>query len=1156
MNNKNFCHLHLHSEYSQLDGFGSAKNYVKRAKELGFEYLTITDHGNIDGTIQFQKECKKENIKPIIGCEAYIVPNAKKKEKSEKRYHCTLLVKNQQGWNNLLKMLTYANVEGFYHKPRIDYDFLIDNVDGLVVLTGCSNTFLLHDDGIDFLKDLLEYTECFLEVMPFNFEDQKRVNKAILDLHSGLKLDLVGTNDCHYIIKSDVVAHEVLLALQRQAKWNDKDRWTFGDGELYLRSADEMFESFKNQGVLDDKQIRQCLENTIKIAELCKEFEIKKQDIYLPTVYSGDENKILEDLCIQGFGNKLPDVDFLGTKHEYVERFEEEFKLIKKKGFAKYFLVVYELVNWCHQNNIMIGPGRGSVGGSLIAYLLGITSVDPIKFKLLFFRFISVERIDYPDIDIDFEDSKRHLIREHLEELYGKDNISGISTFLKMKAKAAIRDVSRVFDVPYSEVDKFTKAVVDDDNNPDADDLILRTIKETDEGKEFERKYPKVIRYASQLEGQIKASGQHAAAVVVSGESLLNGNKCNIVNRGDKRVCNWDMKDSEYVGLMKLDILGLNVLSIFNETKRLIFENHGKNYFYHEPSDTFIIDNIDNMKEDSSEALFLDDLGEFSFEKISLNDSKVLDMFSQGKTIGVFQFNSHGISDLCKKMGIESFNDLVAINALYRPGPLRSGMIEEYIERKKSGKWESYNDVVDDITKDTYGVIVYQEQVMRIANEVAKMSWKKADEIRKVIGKSKGSKELAKFKDEFVKGCIDNKTLSKIKAEKLWEEIVTFGGYGFNLSHSTEYSMIGYWCMWCKVYYPTEFICANLSYGANDKKEEIINEAYSLGLSVVTPKVGLSDPFIWRAKDNKLYAPFIEIKGLGEKTAVSASNFKQTKTSNRKGFFNTKANNDDKKSKIEKLLDQIHAFDDTIPDNVSDLFSFKISNEPEIIYPKLFELIGKNKLRPSDLERALIGQYLVPDLFKKKRFNINEVVECEKCELTDECKKPVVTSRGLYNIFFVGEAPGKTEDKEGKGFVGESGTDILWPEIVKYGLRREKFHVSNICRCYPSKTKTPGKKHIEKCLPWLIEELKKTECKLILAMGNTCIKAFTDKDGGITDLNGTTTWNEKHGIWISWCIHPASVIYNRKENLKKFEEGIKNFIDTIKSLSGLDEVMI
>ena len=318
----------------------------------------------------------------------------------------------------------------------------------------------------------------------------------------------------------------------------------------------------------------------------------------------------------------------------------------------------------------------------------------------------------------------------------------------------------------------------------------------------------------------------------------------------------------------------------------------------------------------------------------------------------------------------------------------------------------------------------------------------------------------------------------------------------------------------------------------------------------------MSTILIWKAKDNKLYAPFIEIKGLGEKTAVKASTFKQTKQSNRKGFFNTKINNDNKKTKIEKLLDQIHAFDDTIPDNIEELFSFKISNEPKVIYPKLMKIIGNKRLRSSDLEKALIGQYFIPKLIDKKRYCNNKVVECNKCNLIKECKSPVISSKGLYNIFIIGEAPGKEENRKGKGFVGDSGKDILWPEIEKYGLKRIKFHVSNICRCYPSKTKTPTKSHIEKCLPWVLEEIKKTDCKLILAFGNISVKAFTDQTSGITNLNGTTTWNEKYGFWISWCMHPASVIYNRIENKKKFEEGIKNFINTIKSISGIDEILI
>jgi len=896
----NFCHLHIHNEYSQLDGVGTAESYIKRAKELGQKYIGLTNHGNVDGIIEWQKECDRQGVKPITGCECYIVPDAKVKNKDEKRRHIVLLVKNKAGWENLLQLLTYANLEGFYRKPRIDYNRLLQHLDGLIVLTGCLDTFLHHERGADFFDAVALTSEIYVEVMPHSPKIQIETTNIVLDFsdHFDPPVSLVATNDCHYVNPRDNILQEVLLAVQRKKKWADKDRWTFGDfDELYLKSADEMVKSFREQGVLRDEDIEEAMANTIEIAEKCCDFRVEKQDIFLPmppNIESHlDEDLVLWDLCCDGKRNKLEPLEI------YEDRLHEEFELIKTKKFSRYFLIVWELVNWCGEHDIMIGPGRGSVSGSLISYLLRITSVDPVKHSLLFSRFISEDRIDYPDIDIDFEDAKRHLVLSHLEDLYGRNSVAGISTFLRMKARMAIRDVARVFDVPYKDVDEFAKAIDEPSTKAKSHDWIKKAVEDTKEGERFKRKYPDVVKYAIALEGQVRGYGRHAAGVVISAEDLRLGKRCNLMSRSDQVVINWDFDNAEHVGLLKLDVLGLSALSILNEAKKLIKKSR----------------DIDIV-----------------FEDIPIDDEKVFREFADGETVGCFQFNSHGITNLCKKMKVSNFEDLVAINALYRPGPLRSGMVGKYVERKNGKKWKSSHPKVENIAGSTYGILVYQEQVMQLVRDLAGFTWAESDKVRKVIGKSRGKKELVKFKDSFISGCNKANGISSKKAEVIWKEIEEFGGYGFNRSHSFTYSMIGFWCMWLKVYYPTQFICANLSYGSEGKKEELIKESCRLGLSIVVPKCGISDAFKWVAKDDKLYVPFIEIKGVGEKTASKAASFEKLKVGKNKGFFRLKEKDGSppigKKNKFEQMLEDIGAFDGIdegiARPNAQEYFSFSI----------------------------------------------------------------------------------------------------------------------------------------------------------------------------------------------------------------------------------------
>lgn len=870
-----FCHLHVHSSYSSLDGMGSAETYAIKAKELGQQYLANTDHGNIDGLLKFQKACDKHGIKPIMGCEVYLVKDLSVKEKGEKRNHLTLLIKNEKGFQNLCKMLTIANLQGFYYKPRIDLDLLYNHCEGLIVLSGCAIGLLAMEEihkeviclGAKLGKDF------YLEAMPHDFKEQKLVNQKACVFAESYNIHLVASNDIHYCNADDAESHEVLLAMQTQAKWSDKSRFRFSTRGLFLCSEKQMRHKFLKQGVLNLKQIDEAIKSTVEIAEKCSAFRIKKQNIFLPEVpkYKGqDQYKILFAMTRRKLQSVISGMDD-DKRKIYRDRLKEEWALIESKGFVPYFCIVKELMDWCKENDIMVGAGRGSCGGSLVAYLLNITCVDPIKYDLLFSRFINEKRLDIPDIDCDFEDIKREQVKDHLKELYGENNIASISTSLTMKGKAVIRDVARVFEVPLKEVDEFAKNI----SYYEEDDVIQKAC-QTEIGKRFSKKYPKVINHAIKLEGLNKSSGTHAAACIISADDLTQGTKGNLAIRKDQLVSNWDMKDSEYMGLMKLDVLGLNTLTVLHEFSKEVKRNHDV---------------------------------EIDFTDIPLNDKKVYRQIAEGNNIGIFQISGWSTNKIAPQICATDIFGLSDLVALSRPGVADSGMSDLYIQRRQGESYEKKNNPYDEITENTFGIIVYQEQVMQIIYEIAGLSYSVADQIRKIIAKKRDIKEFKQYEDMFIKGCLKQGYFNKQEAEAFWETLQVFGGYLFNKSHSVAYAITAYWTAYARCHYPVEFICALLNYGGSDdkKKKEYIEEAHRLDLEVRLPSLGKSDPIKWKAKDGILYAPFIEIKGVGEKMIEkSLEENPAKKTKGMTGFFNVKEK--DKKpsnNRLEAILKKI-----------------------------------------------------------------------------------------------------------------------------------------------------------------------------------------------------------------------------------------------------------
>lgn len=886
MKNKNFAHLHVHSEYSLLDGYGKPSQYISKAKKMGFKYIAITDHGNIDGTIKWQKECQKQGIKSIIGSELYVVPDIDKKQKKEFRSHMVLLVKNKQGWNTLCSLLTKANLDGFYYKPRIDFKML-RNVDlsGLIVLTGCIGSFLKLERSERLLSYIKKKTDIYFEVMPHDISLQKDFYQEF----EYLDLPLVATNDCHYIEFEQDEVQDILLAIQRKAKWDDPNRWKFEFRGLHLKSADEMISGFNKQGVLTKHQINNAMNNTIKIAEECCNFNIEKRDISLPDPpgFDHDENfdQALNDLC---------KMNVKTWNKKWHSRFEKEFQLIKKKGFAKYFLIVYDLINWCKRNHIMTGPGRGSVGGSLIAYLLGITKINPLDYNLSFSRFISEDRIDYPDIDIDFEDTKREEVRKYLIDTYGENNVCGISNFQTLKSRGVIRDVARVFNLPSRIVDEFAKSI------PYLGDVSLEDSFKTSLGKNFKKKYPKPSFMALSLENQIRGVGQHAAGIIVSKEDLTKSGQGNLCVRNKNIVSNWDMADSEYIGLMKLDILGLRTLSILNECKHIL-EDKSAMEGYEEP---------------------------FLFEDIPLDDNKVYEELSDGNTIGVFQLSARFSTEVLKKSGVKCLNDIAIVLALARPGPSHSGMTEDYIDRKKTKRWKKKNAIYEEVTKETFGLLIFQEQVIQVISKVAGLPEVTADKIRKIIGKKRDPKEFKQYEDKFIQGCFEQETLTPSEAKEFWSGLQEWASYGFNKIHATEYALLSYWTSWMKINNPAFFIIANLNNQTDEEKiQEFIDEAIRLGLKIMPPKHGLSKAREWELNGKTLYTPFIQLKGIGDKLVDECVNNK-SKQKNKGFFIDEKEHNKPERKSLRRILDDIEAYNpDAIPDSLNKYLSFVIPKQ-------------------------------------------------------------------------------------------------------------------------------------------------------------------------------------------------------------------------------------
>ena len=813
----NFVHLHIHSEFSLLDGANRIKDLPARAKELGMDAMAITDHGAMFGAIDFYKACKANGIKPIIGCEVYVAPRKRtdKDPNLDAKYsHLILLAKDNQGYKNLAKLVSIGYIEGFYYKPRIDHEVLEQYHEGLICCSACLagevNQSILANDMEKAKEVALWYKNIFgedyyLEIQNNGIKEQVLANQKLIELSRELDIPLVATNDAHYLKREDAYNHEVLLCIQTGKRMTDQDRMRFETEELYVKSPEEMSDYFRN--------VPDAIENTVKIAEKCNvEFEfghtiLPNYDVpkEFATHYDYLE-KLTKDGLIERYGENLSE--------EVKQRAEYELSVIHKMGYVDYFLIVWDYIYYAKTHNIPVGPGRGSGAGSIVAYAIGITDIDPIAYGLIFERFLNPERISMPDFDVDFCFEKRDKVIEYVEEKYGKDHVSQIITFGTMSARMVIRDVARVLDVPYAEADKIAKMI--------PNELHITIKKAMEQNRELKDLYEssedmkKLLDIAMALEGMPRQASTHACGIVITKEPVVNYVPL-YVREGDIST-QYIMTTLEELGLLKMDFLGLRTLTVIQDTIDLVKKNQGINVHFDE----------------------------------KMKDPKVYKLWQNGESVGIFQFESQGMTNFMKELKPDCLEDIIAGVSLYRPGPM--DQIPRYIANKKDPEHAVYtHPALKPILEVTYGCMVYQEQVMQIVRDLAGYSLGRADLVRRAMGKKKLD-VMAKEREIFIHGQVDENGniivpgcvrngISEQDANKIFDEMAEFAKYAFNKSHAAAYAVVSYRTAYLKAYYPAEFMAAMLNsfLGNLDKIPGYIEECKRLGIEILKPDMNKSE---------------------------------------------------------------------------------------------------------------------------------------------------------------------------------------------------------------------------------------------------------------------------------------------------------------------------
>ncbi|MFO0725227.1 MAG: DNA polymerase III subunit alpha [Myxococcota bacterium] len=892
-----FTHLHLHTQYSFLDGAIHMGDLAPRVAELGMKACAVTEHGNLFGAIDFYKRAKAAGVKPILGCEAYVAENDRTDRTKQRNYHLVLLAKDKVGWQNLKYLVSMGYVDGFYYKPRIDKKLLKERSEGLIGLTAClggevANNAIKGDldrsrTAIREYKDIFAPGHFFLELQENGLAPQKVANDHLKQLSRDEDVPLIATNDCHYKMREDAAAHDVLMCIQHGRARNDPERHRHDTDAFYIRSPTEMESVFAD--------CPEAVANTLRVTEMVN-LELSLGKPMLPTFKTPDGSDLethLRERAHKGLERRFTEMPYKVDRDEYKARLDLELSIIIAMKFPGYFLIVADFINWAKEHQIPVGPGRGSGAGSIVAYALRITDLDPIPYNLLFERFLNPERVSMPDFDVDFCQERRGEVIDYVTQKYGELQVGQIATFAQLKAKSVIKDVARALEVPFQDVNALTKLLPNTYKNdkgevkPITIDKALEIEPKLKQLAEENKTYEEIMEISKRLEGLFRQAGMHAAGVVISDAPLW---EVVPVFRGkdEELVAQFSMTDVEEAGLVKFDFLGLKTLDVIDfaerhvnrrlrreietrDLKGLLFHPHVRRHF---PTKEALVAALDAGKV-FAELGSLDPVPEERLQpgwfdltlrssQLPLDDGKVYKLISSGETIGIFQLESTGFQELLKKLKPDCFEDIVAAVALYRPGPLQTGMVDDFIDCKHGRKKVQYpHPLLEQVLKTTYGGFVYQEQVMQAAQVMAGYSLGGADLLRRAMGKKKAS-VMAAEREKFVKGCTAAKIPEKSSGE-VFDLMEKFAGYGFNKSHSAAYALVTYQTAYAKTYYPVEFMAALLSteLSSTDNIVKYLSEAKGMGIAVLPPTVNESE-LSFSVPDGKIRFGLGAIKGLGE----------------------------------------------------------------------------------------------------------------------------------------------------------------------------------------------------------------------------------------------------------------------------------------------------
>jgi len=990
-----FAHLHVHTEYSLLDGSNKIKEYVARVKELGMNSAAITDHGVMYGVIDFYRAAKNAGIKPILGCEVYVAPGSRfdktpGNSSEDRYYHLVLLAENQIGYQNLMKIVSKGFVDGYYYKPRVDMEVLEKYSEGIIALSACLagevQKFLLRGMYAEAMEAAKRYESIFgknnffLELQDHGMQEQGMVNQQLLRLSQDTGIELVATNDVHYTYADDEKPHDVLLCIQTGKKLADEDRMRYEGGQYFVKSEDEMRALFP--------YALEAIENTQKIADRCNvdfEFHVTKLPKYdVPEGYTAWE--YLNKLCFEGLHQK-----YENPEGELTERLTYELNTIKNMGYVDYFLIVWDFINYARTNGIMVGPGRGSAAGSIVSYTLGITNIDPIKYQLLFERFLNPERVSMPDIDIDFCYERRQEVIDYVVRKYGAENVAQIVTFGTLKAKAVVRDVGRVMDLPYALCDSISKMI--------PNDLGMTLDKALDASTELRELYQKdeqvqeLIEVSKRLEGLPRHSSMHAAGVVICQEPVDEYVPLSLGSDGSVTT-QFVMTTLEELGLLKMDFLGLRTLTVIRDAVRLIEKNTGK---------------------------------KIDIDQIDYNDKAVLDSIGTGKTDGVFQLESAGMKSFMKELKPQSLEDIIAGIALYRPGPM--DFIPQYIKGKNDQNAITYDcPQLEPILKATYGCIVYQEQVMQIVRDLAGYTLGRSDLLRRAMSKKKGDvmeKERQNFvygnPEEGVPGCIAN-GINEATANKIYDEMIDFAKYAFNKSHAAAYAIVSYQTAYLKYYYPVEFMAALMTSVIDNagKVAEYIYTCRQMGIKILPPDINTGEGNFSVSGNNILYG-LSAIKSVGRPVieAIVAEREKNGPFKHLKDFIERLTGKEVNKRTIESFI-KAGALDSLggtrkqfmmiyikIVDQVAQEKKYSMTGQMT-----LFDMVSEEQKSEFDIPLPNVGEYEKETMLAFEKEVLGIYVSGHPMEEYEAKWKKSITATTMD--FQLDEETGRTKVREGE----------------------------------------------------------------------------------------------------------------------------------------------